>query len=188
MSGKIRTLLVATVLAIASAAWTGGTASAAPAPTPHETIAATAAVTSATAVAPADDFESPCQRQPSAQTCDNTDPVDTGCNEGSFVANSVPLKFGSGDTIGYIQNWFSPQCGTNWARFVDTSGDEGLGFVMTCHGTDFTSCTDDFGSFVFPCWSDQVYSPNAPATAYVSFALYSAGMPAGASAQASATA
>lgn len=142
----------------------------------------------AAATTPAGTTNNACYQSPSAQNCDNTDPYDTDCANGSYVANSVPVAYGDGSDAGYIQNWYSPHCGTNWARFDDTSGESGLGTVETCLGTVFDHCTADYSSTVFPSWSDQLYAPTTQATAYGWFTLYSDGMPAGAGASGSATA
>jgi hypothetical protein len=86
----------------------------------------------------------PCYQSPSAAHCDNTDPVNTDCNIGSYVASSSPVYWYdsengelTGGWSGYIQNWYSPHCGTNWARYVDTSGVGGTVNIITCLNDEF---------------------------------------------------
>lgn len=57
-----------------------------------------------------------------ATTYDPNDPIDTGCWDAiAYIAASAPFKFG------YVANWYSPDCGTNWAETVVTNWPEIVG-------------------------------------------------------------
>ncbi|HEV2377746.1 MAG TPA: hypothetical protein VGS19_36985 [Streptosporangiaceae bacterium] len=125
--------------------------------------------------APTGSTNNPCYQSPSARTCGNQDPLDTDCSIGSYVANSQPVYYFNPDNgqptggwTGYIQNWYSPHCGTNWARYVDTTGTAGTVNIYVCVDNSST-CSDRYGSGVFPAWSNMVYSPSTTATAYAEF-------------------
>jgi hypothetical protein len=124
---------------------------------------------------------STCYAKPNAVNCDDTDPVKTGCNTGSYVASSNPVYLvdpengqKTGGSSGYIQNWYSPHCGTNWARYVDTSGTGGQVAIITCLNNEFVHCTDWYYSDDFPAWSNQLYAKTTVATAFASWSGVSA--------------
>jgi hypothetical protein len=164
---------------------------------------ASAAVTSASAAAhetavahpaavPLGTTNNPCYQHPSAGHCDNTDPYATDCNIGSYVANSDPVYWidlnngqRSGGYSGWIQNWYSPHCGTNWAMYVNTSGDTGVADIWVCRSG---YCASDYSSYLFPSWSNQLYAPSVVATAYANFSEYSGIYPSGATAEGSSSA
>ncbi len=132
-----------------------------------------------------------CYQSPSAAHCDNTDPFDTDCSIGSYVANSLPVYWydaengqRTGGYSGYIQNWYSPHCGTNWARYVDTSGTGGNVNIVTCLNNQFVHCTDWYVSAVFPAWSNQLYAKTTVATAFADFSAFGGGGTASGSASA----
>lgn len=57
-----------------------------------------------------------------ATNYDPDDPIDTGCwDANAYVAASALFKFG------YVANWYSPDCGTNWAETVVTNWPEIVG-------------------------------------------------------------
>lgn len=119
----------------------------------------------------------PCYQNPSAQNCFNTDPYDTDCYLDAYVANSVPVAYynpdngqPTGGSTGYIQNWYSPHCGTNWARYVDTSGAAGTVTIWVyLPGVQPYTRTDLYYSDVFPAWSNQIYAPTTTAGAAAQF-------------------
>jgi|SRR5215467_3807138 len=63
-----------------------------------------------------------------ANGCDGQDPVAMGCWNDAYVASSSIIYYTVFD-IGYVDNWYSPSCGTNWAQV----------FQQTTHGCTSTS-------------------------------------------------
>jgi hypothetical protein len=50
------------------------------------------------------------------------DPVVTGCwDANAYIASTTPFPV-DGPQLGYVANWYSPDCGTNWAETVTTAG------------------------------------------------------------------
>jgi hypothetical protein len=167
-----RHLLVAAAAAVTLAGATGPAISASAASAAHPAV-------------PLGTINNPCYQSPNAQHCDNTDPVATDCNIGSYVAASSPVYFYdaesgrlTGGWSGYIQNWYSPHCGTNWARYVDTSGSYGTVSIQTCVNSPF-HCTDMYDSNVFPAWSNQIYARTSVATASAGFSNHNGVVAAG---------
>jgi hypothetical protein len=175
---RIRTYIVAAaaiVMAVAS-----GPAAVAATAAPS---AAAAHVAAAGHAAPLADTPA-CYASPSTTNCDRTDPFNNTnnpnlwCGSGSYVVNSQPVYFfdlnngqiNYSEWTGWIQVWYSPHCGTNWARYVDTSGISGVVTTWTCRSD---LCTSEYSSSIFPSWSDQVYAPTVNATAYAEFACFS---------------
>lgn len=149
-------------------------------------VAAAPGAAMARTAAPLGSTSNKCYQSPSAANCDNTDPYDTDCSVGSYVANSVPVSWYdpengklTGGSSGYIQNWYSPHCGTNWARYVDTSGTAGQVDIVTCLNDEFVHCTDWYYSAVFPAWSNQLYAKTTVATAFADFASFAGGTASG---------
>lgn len=103
--------------------------------------------------------------------CTDTDPYATGCWDGSaYIANSGAVSIYDGSDNKYVQVatiylWYSPTCGTNWAQILNTTGDYAT--IETCsqQGTAGT-CTEQYTSNVNYAWSNQVWAPDFPATAY----------------------
>jgi hypothetical protein len=168
---RIQIPMLAAVAAVALAATGSGPASAA--------VASVSSVNHVASVAhlaaPLGTTNNPCYQKPNALHCDNTDPVATDCNIGSYVAASSPVYFYNanngaltGGWSGYIQNWYSPHCGTNWARYVDTSGSYGTVSIDTCVNSPF-HCTDMYDSNAFPAWSNQIYAKTVVSMASASF-------------------
>lgn len=58
---------------------------------------------------------------------DPDDPEESGCwDANAYVANTAPYPWWTGSQqMGYVANWYSPDCGTNWAETVLTN-DPGL--------------------------------------------------------------
>jgi hypothetical protein len=173
-----RILLLAALIPLLLAVAGMGTASA--------TVFAASSASHVTAlthtVAPLGTTNNPCYESPSAAHCDNTDPFNTDCSIGSYVASSSPVYWYdsengqlTGGWSGYIQNWYSPHCGTNWARYVDTSGVGGNVNIITCLNDEFVHCTDWYASAVFPTWSNQLYAKTTVATAFADFSAFNGG-------------
>jgi hypothetical protein len=165
---RIRAILALLALAVPLALAAGVSGPAAAAVTPHGTT------------------NNACYQNPSANTCDNTDPFATDCNLGSYVANSQPVYWYdaengklTGGYSGYIQNWYSPHCGTNWARYVDASGVTGQADIITCLNNQFVHCTDWYYSAVLPAWSNQLYARTTVATAFADFTNFVGGTASG---------
>jgi hypothetical protein len=133
------------------------------------------ALSAAHRAAPLGTTNNACYQSPSAKHCDNSDPLATDCSIGSYVASSQPVYYydpnngrRTGGWTGYVQNWYSPHCGTNWARYVDTSGAWGSVYLITCL-TNSGHCTDGYDSSVFPAWSNQLYARTTAADALAQF-------------------
>ncbi len=112
--------------------------------------------------------------------CDNTDPVQTGCDDSSaYVASSEPLYLsnqtpGVDQPVGEVDNWYSPDCSTNWAVAVlhgPNCGSECNLTARVCRPDNQTPgyyCADPFSSNSSNwVWSNQAYAPTPTcATAY----------------------
>jgi hypothetical protein len=57
------------------------------------------------------------------------DPIRSECwDANAYVASSAPILV-EGSQVGYVANWYSPDCGTNWAEAVLTD-DPGFGEAL----------------------------------------------------------
>lgn len=128
-----------------------------------------------------------------AYSCDNTDPVITGCAADQQTAATAPLAFPTGQQIGEVDIMYSPTCDTNWAYvwlYGQNSPDTYLS-AQTCQPDNITgSCTDVMDSNSLDnnpndIWSNQMYAPTSIcATAYGNFFDWNAETMASGSAQA----
>lgn len=66
-------------------------------------------------------------------SCNGLDPVVMGCLPGAYVVSDAGAAVGNRSfTAGYVENWFSPACGANWARVATVGGDADVLFVAAC--------------------------------------------------------
>jgi hypothetical protein len=49
---------------------------------------------------------------------DLDDPIVSGCWDANAYIASTAVFHVQGDPLGYVANWYSPDCGTNWAEVV----------------------------------------------------------------------
>ncbi|KJK49669.1 hypothetical protein UK23_13035 [Lentzea aerocolonigenes] len=88
----------------------------------------------------------------SGRSCNDKDPVATGCSSGSTVADSSPMY-----PSGTAELRWSPTCKTNWVRITNyPGGDSGLRITVW-------SSSDRVG-FIAPGtpgnhWGNMVYAP-----------------------------
>jgi hypothetical protein len=106
---------------------------------------------------------------PSAATCDYTDPIQSGCKTGAYVASWTPLHYydaengrPTGPTIGELDNWYSPRCGTNWAEFKTGGPVLEVTLSICINGTHCAGFSGDG----WDVWSDQIFAPTTLATAW----------------------
>lgn len=93
---------------------------------------------------------------------DNTDPRATGCwDSRAYPTGKANIYDKYGDYLGYVDNWYSPDCGTNWSETF-TSGGSATITVWTCRSS---YCTDKFTAYTTSAWSNQVYAPTTTACA-----------------------
>jgi hypothetical protein len=117
-----------------------------------------------------------CYLSPAAKVCDNRDPKDTGCWDSSaYVASHAELLTADNRSVGTMQNWYSPHCGTNWARFVPNGNTPtdgtALMTVSVCLGVNTSNhCSDQYSVYrtrsTQPPWSNMIYAKTTPAQAY----------------------
>jgi Protein of unknown function (DUF2690) len=100
----------------------------------------------------------------SGLSCDNHDPIATGCS------TSVATVPGSGTQVynGYLEMRYG-NCQTNWARFtVSDSGHYGIWVQRQAASgipaTEGNHYDFDGTAAAGPYWSDQLYAPNSPLT------------------------
>jgi hypothetical protein len=103
--------------------------------------------------------------------CDNKDPVNTGCSADSYLANdgeigAINVITGKYQQTGEVYNWYSVSCGTNWSQV------EGVGIfiptgktVWVCRSSPYY-CSSYYGGTSQYIYSNQVYAPTVPATAW----------------------
>jgi hypothetical protein len=94
--------------------------------------------------------------------CDNTDPIQTGCADGSqYTVVSVPVKLRDGTVVATINLRYSPTCGTNWAQIENTTGDNADLYVGPVGG----AWTNLFTSNANDAYTNQLWLPCTPAQA-----------------------
>jgi hypothetical protein len=96
------------------------------------------------------------------QSCDNTDPVLEQCDPSAYDAAQNDVYYGNGQHAGYVQNWYSVDCGTNYSRTVEDAppcGDSSeCGYSVWVSGPTATS--DHYGDVTNQSiYSNQVYAP-----------------------------
>jgi hypothetical protein len=118
---------------------------------------------------------------------DNSDPYDTGCwglssksdagdpnitltrnlpsswDVVAQVVNGAYIFDNFGDYLGYVENWYSYRCGTNWARIFVDGGSNATLTVRTYTNNSSTDTYTTYGSYA---WSNQVNALTATAYAY----------------------
>lgn len=105
-----------------------------------------------------------------ATVYDPDDPIDSGCwDANAYIASSASLSgFASGIApgLGYVANWYSPDCGTNWAETVlyNDPGYPGQWFFATIVDTG-TGQAFDNGSPVNGTYTDMTQSGTTVACA-----------------------
>jgi hypothetical protein len=107
-----------------------------------------------------------CYASPNPTNCDNSDPISTGCSKDAYTAAQAPVAYQNGVSTGWIQLRYSPHCGTNWARWVKTTSDDGLATVQVCLNHVFVHCSDQYSAYVSLEWSNQIYARTTIATAF----------------------
>jgi len=97
----------------------------------------------------------------SGYTCDNKDPVQTGCSSTAYTASSAPLKY-NGVTYGEVDNRYSTACATNWARTIGYGANgSALKFVWVCRTTGSRQgCSDVYSNTAQTIYSNQLYAPS----------------------------
>jgi hypothetical protein len=106
---------------------------------------------------------------------DSDDPVQSGCSQHAYVANTIDLhKYAdpSYPVVAHFQNWYSWSCNTNWAQVwwnstvgsdtitginveIHTRGD--IGYPVGVHKQcEPTSCTDIYTGGLSPAWTDMI--------------------------------
>jgi hypothetical protein len=94
--------------------------------------------------------------------CDNTDPVQTGCSNSAYTANTGPITV-YGSTVAYVDNRYSTTCATNWSRVRGTDGDAKTAQVCRTNGY----CASPYSAYAATIYSNQVYARSPIcATAY----------------------
>jgi hypothetical protein len=96
--------------------------------------------------------------------CQDLDPIDTGCTNGAYLANTADIhnRF-TGAYIGTINNWYSPACGTNWAQLINVP--HGLAWAIDAHNpTAKWEKLPESGlsNAATPAWTNMVYGVNTP--------------------------
>lgn len=100
----------------------------------------------------------------SGNGCTDKDPSDTGCwNSSAYRAASAPIKIANG-TVGRVDLWYSPTCGTNWAQvwtYYPATMTAEAAYVERMSDAHYEYWyTSDNGT-----WTDQVYAPKVQACA-----------------------
>jgi hypothetical protein len=95
---------------------------------------------------------------------DNTDPIATGCWDANayVAAGPTPITYPTGR--GYVRNWYSPDCGTNWSEVYTADGSSQNLTVYVYRQSDYYN-TPVFYLYGNDAYSNQVYAPNAVACA-----------------------
>lgn len=101
--------------------------------------------------------------------CDNTDPVDTGCADGSqYTVASAAVTIGN-EAVATINLRYSPTCGTNWAQITELITNYDLAIIGVCRLPN--SCASEYDTTAPEAWSNQMYAYDIPAKAYATVYL-----------------
>ena len=97
---------------------------------------------------------------------DNTDPIDTGCwDANAYIAAAAPIyDYPTGNLLGYVRNWYSPDCGTNWSEVYTADGSSNYLGPWVYRQSDNHS-TPAFTLYGNDAYSNQLYAPDAVACA-----------------------
>jgi len=97
-------------------------------------------------------------------SCENKDPYQTGCINGAYIANSQ-----STDLVA-VENWYSPNCGTNW-NVTHLNGATDL--IITIYRLDGSpahcypeNCSSHYMGGLSPMWTNMVFAPNVMTEAH----------------------
>jgi hypothetical protein len=102
------------------------------------------------------------------ETCNNTDPSATGCWDGNaYVASSNRIIDNYGDVLGFVLNWYSRDCGTNWSEVYTGDAYPGGGDCnLTVYVYNGSISSSRYTTYYNHAWSNQIYSPYTVAHAY----------------------
>src|SRR5215471_15655502 len=106
-----------------------------------------------------------------ANGCDGQDPVAMGCWNDAYVASSSIIYYTVFD-IGYVDNWYSPSCGTNWAQVFSTNDAWVYVYVGSYDAEIFRVQGVDGGAYVAEnetssngTWTNMLYARDVQACA-----------------------
>ncbi len=97
---------------------------------------------------------------------DADDPVQSGCwDANAYIAATAPFPV-QGQQMGYVANWYSPDCGTNWAETVLTNDPGFSGEFLYAQITDpATGEEHDYSSYANGTYTDMTQSADSVACA-----------------------
>ena len=87
----------------------------------------------------------------SGTTCNNTDPVVTGCSADATTLLSSSLNY-NGQQIGEVDERYSPTCQTYWSK-VELYSSDNNAWTLTAQ-----ECTDDYGGYCADPYSSNTVS------------------------------
>jgi hypothetical protein len=116
-----------------------------------------------------------CKSNPSRSTCDDQDPIATGCYMDSRTVATARLLNSKNQDLGFVELRYSAKCKTNWSKITISSR---IQYYLDTSITRYDkknsfldSTTNAFGNGK-QIYSRMFYSPNNPSMACGSAKMY----------------